>query len=46
MYYRIGNVYADLAEDKENARENWQKAVAISPGSNAASSAKERLRSK
>jgi len=46
MYYRIGNVYADLANDKENARENWQKAVAISPGSNAASSAKERLRSK
>ena len=46
MYYRIGNVYADLAGDKENARENWQKAVAISPGSNAASSAKERLRSK
>ncbi|MDO9287657.1 MAG: FlgO family outer membrane protein [Thermodesulfovibrionales bacterium] len=46
MYYRIGNIYADLAGDKENARENWQKAVAISPGSNAASSAKERLRSK
>lgn len=46
MYYKIGNVYADLAGDKENARENWQKAVAISTGSNAASSAKERLRSK
>ncbi|TAL27309.1 MAG: hypothetical protein EPN94_01785 [Nitrospirae bacterium] len=46
MAYKIGNVYADISGDRENAKENWQKATVLSPGSKAATMAKERLKSK
>lgn len=43
MYFRIGNVYAELSNDKEKAKEYWQKAVSTDPASKAARLARERL---
>ncbi len=43
LYLRIGNVYADLSSDPENAKKYWQKAVSAAPGSAAARSANQRL---
>ncbi len=44
MYLKIGDVYAELARDKENAKTNWQKAASTAPNSSAARLADERLR--
>lgn len=44
MYYKIGNVYADLAGDRENAKDYWHKAESAAPGSKGAKLANERLR--
>ncbi|MFH1992106.1 MAG: FlgO family outer membrane protein [Pseudomonadota bacterium] len=45
MYHKIGNIYDELSEKPEKAKEYWQKAVAIAPGSEAARLAGERLAS-
>ena len=44
MYYRIGNVHEDLAGDTTKAREYWQKATSVAPGSNAAQLATQKLK--
>lgn len=36
MYYKIGNVYAELAGDSTTANEFWQKASSIAPASEGA----------
>ncbi len=36
MYYKIGNVYAELAGDSTTANEFWQKASSIAPSSEGA----------
>ncbi len=36
IYYKIGNAYADLEDDRSTAREYWQKAVKAAPDSEGA----------
>jgi TolB-like protein len=43
MYFKIGNVYAELSNDKERAKEYWQKAASTAPSSEAAQLARQRL---
>ncbi len=43
MYYRIGNVYAELADDSAKAVSYWQKASDIAPGSQAGQQAAGKL---
>lgn len=43
MYFKIGNVYAELANDKEKAKAYWQKAASTAPTSEAAQLARQRL---
>lgn len=44
VYYKIGNVYAELSGDKEKGKEYWQKATSMAPDSNAAQLAWEKLK--
>jgi hypothetical protein len=44
VYYKIGNVYAELSGDKEKGKEYWQKATSVAPDSNAAQLAWEKLK--
>jgi len=44
LYFKIGNVYAELSDSKERAEQYWQKAVSIAPQSSAAELANKRLR--
>jgi TolB-like protein len=43
MYFKTGNVHADLSADRATAKEYWQKAVSTDPASKAARLARERL---
>jgi TolB-like protein len=43
IYFKIGNVYAELSDAKEKAEKYWQKAATTSPNSKAARLAKKRL---
>jgi len=43
MYYRIGNVYDELAHDSAKARVYWQKASTAAPGSQAGQQAAQKL---
>ncbi len=36
VYYKIGNVYADLDDDRDTAKEFWQKALNTAPNSEGA----------
>lgn len=44
LYFKIGNVYAELSDYKERAEQYWQKAVSIAPQSEAAQLAYKKLR--
>ena len=44
LYFKIGNVYAELSDSKERAEQYWQKAVSIAPQSRAAQLAYKKLR--
>ncbi len=44
LYFKIGNVYAELSDSKERAEQYWQKAVSIAPQSRAARLAYKKLR--
>ena len=44
LYFKIGNVYAELSDSKERAEQYWQKAVSIAPQSEAAQLANNKLR--
>jgi len=44
LYFKIGNVYAELSDDKERAEQYWQKAVSLAPKSKAAQLAYKKLR--
>jgi TolB-like protein/tetratricopeptide (TPR) repeat protein len=44
LYFKIGNVYAELSDHKEKAEQYWQKAVSIAPQSNAAQLAYKKLK--
>jgi len=46
MYFKIGDVHADLNKDMEKAKEFWQKTISIAPDSKAAKLANERLKAK
>jgi len=43
IYYKLGNVYADLDDDRGTAKEYWQKAVNAAPGSEGARLARVRM---
>lgn len=43
MYFKIGNVYAELSENYQKARLYWQKAVSANPNGEAAQLAGEKL---
>jgi hypothetical protein len=43
MYFKTGNVYADLSDDSARAKEYWQRSVSTAPDSQAARLASERL---
>ncbi|UCD87579.1 MAG: hypothetical protein JSV01_07485 [Desulfobacterales bacterium] len=43
MYFKTGNVYADLSNDRQRATEYWQRSVSTAPNSKAARLAGERL---
>lgn len=45
MYHKIGKVYDELSDDKEKAKEYWQKAVSTAPDSKDAQLAGEKLAS-
>jgi len=45
MFHKIGNVYAELSEDREKAKENWQMAVSVAPDSEAGRLASGKLAS-
>jgi predicted negative regulator of RcsB-dependent stress response len=45
MYHKIGKVYDELSDNKEKAKEYWQKAVSTAPDSEAAQLAGEKLAS-
>ena len=44
VYYKIGNVYAELSGDQETGREYWLKATSMAPDSNAAQLAWKKLK--
>jgi TolB-like protein len=44
LYFKIGNVYAELSNSKESAEQYWQKAASIAPQSEAAQLANKKLR--
>jgi TolB-like protein len=44
LYFKIGNVYAELSYSKEKAEQYWQKAVSIAPQSKAAQLAYKKIR--
>ena len=44
IYYKIGNIYAELAQDKEKGKEYWQKATSMAPDSDAAQLARKKLK--
>jgi TolB-like protein len=43
MFFKIGNVYAELSENQQKAQENWQKAVSLAPSSEAGRQASAKL---
>jgi hypothetical protein len=43
LYFKIGNVYAELSDNKERASQFWQKAASVAPQSNAAQLASKKL---
>jgi TolB-like protein/TolA-binding protein len=43
VYYKLGNVYADLDDDRDTAKEFWQKAVNTAPGSEGARLSRVRM---
>ncbi len=43
MYFKIGNVYAELSEDYQKARLYWQKAVSVNPNGEIAQRAGDKL---
>lgn len=43
MYFKIGNVYNDLAGNKKKATEYWQRAISTAPNSKAAQFARDEL---
>ncbi len=43
IYYKLGNVYADLEDDPDTAREYWQKSVNTAPGSESARRARGKM---
>ncbi len=45
MYHKIGKVYDELSDDKEKAKEYWQKAASTAPDSKDAQLAGEKLAS-
>lgn len=44
IYYKIGNTYAELSEDKDKGKEYWQKATSLAPDSDAAQLAWKKLK--
>ncbi len=46
IYFKIGNLYDELSDAKEKARNYWQKAVTMAPGSQAARLAEKKLKEK
>ena len=44
LYFKIGNVYAELSSNKERAEQYWQKATSVAPQSEAAQLAYKKLR--
>jgi TolB-like protein len=44
LYFKIGNVYAELSNYRERAEQFWQKAASVAPGSRAAQLASNKLR--
>ncbi len=44
IYYKIGNIYAELSDDKEKGKEYWQKATSLAPDSDAAQLALKKLK--
>jgi TolB-like protein len=44
LYFKLGNVYAELSDYNEKAKQYWQKAVSIAPKSKAAQLADKKLR--
>ncbi len=44
LYFKIGNVYAELSNNKERAEQYWQKATSVAPQSEAAQLAYKKLR--
>jgi TolB-like protein len=43
IFYKLGNVYSDLEDDRDTAKEYWQKAIDAAPGSEGARLAKIRI---
>lgn len=43
IFYKLGNVYADLDDDRDTAKEFWQKAVNAAPGSEGARLSRVRM---
>lgn len=44
IYYKIGNIYAELSQDKDKGKEYWQKATSLAPDSDAAQLAWKKLK--